>query len=75
MATRVYKYGLVPIGYPPRDAERRVQKNTKAIRLNAQFLALRKKICFISFFIRLYLDLQRSCLSAFALSKRRLNRY
>ena len=49
MATRVYKYGLVPIGYPPRDAERRVQKNTKAIRLNAQFLALRKKICFISF--------------------------
>ena len=49
MATRVYKYGLVPIGYPPRDAERRVQENTKAIRLNAQFLALRKKNCFISF--------------------------
>ena len=44
------------------------QENTKATRLNAQFLALRKKICFISFFICLYLDLQRSCLSAFALS-------
>ena len=49
MATRVYKYGLVPIGYPPRDAERRVQENTKAIRLNAQFLALRKKNCVFLF--------------------------